>query len=71
VAFYVDGKLVKRFTANRSSYSIKVRPGRMGIGRHRIVARVKFLAASGTDARNLPLTFRRCARQVVTPRFTG
>ena len=71
VAFYVDGKLVKRFTANRSSYSIKVRPGRLAIGRHRIVARVRFLASSGTKARNLPLTFRRCARQTVTPRFTG
>jgi hypothetical protein len=71
VAFYVDGKLVKRFTANRSSYSIKVKPRGLGFGRHRIVARVKFLAASGTEARSLPLTFRRCARAQVTPQFTG
>lgn len=71
VAFYVDGKLVKRFTANRSSYSIKVKPGRLGLGRHRVVARVKFVAASGTKARRMPLTFRRCAGAQVTPRFTG
>jgi hypothetical protein len=71
VAFYVDGKLVKRFTANRSSYSIKVKPSGLGFGRHRIIARVKFVRASGTEARNLPLTFRRCARAQVTPQFTG
>jgi hypothetical protein len=30
-----------------------------------------FTAASGTAARNLPLTFRRCAQGAVAPRFTG
>jgi hypothetical protein len=71
VSFFVDGKLVKRFTGQRASYSIKVRPKALGFGRHKIVARVVFLAASGTKARRLPLTFRRCARQAVAPRFTG
>jgi uncharacterized repeat protein (TIGR01451 family) len=71
VSFYVDGKLVKRFTGQRASYSIKVRPTRLGFGRHKVVARVKFTAASGTKARRLPLTFRRCARQAIAPRFTG
>jgi uncharacterized repeat protein (TIGR01451 family) len=71
VAFYVDGELVKRFTGARASYSIKVRPRGLGFGRHRVVARVTFLAASGTPARRLPLTFRRCAQATVTPRFTG
>jgi hypothetical protein len=71
VAFYVDGKLVKRFSRRGSSFSIKVKPQRYGLGRHRIVARVRFSADSGTRARRLPLTFRRCARQVVEPRFTG
>jgi uncharacterized repeat protein (TIGR01451 family) len=71
VSFFVDGKLVKRFTGQKASYSIKVRPSSLGFGRHKVVARVKFTAASGTKARRLPLTFRRCARQAIAPRFTG
>jgi hypothetical protein len=70
VAFYVDGRLVKRF-GKRARYSIKVRPARLGFGRHQVMARVRFVRASGTQARTLRLTFRRCARQAVTPRFTG
>jgi hypothetical protein len=71
VTFFVDGRLVKKFTGKRASYSIKVRPSRFGFGRHRIVARVRFVAGSGTKARRLPLTFRRCAKQAIAPRFTG
>ena len=71
VAFFVDGELVKRFTGKRARYSIKVRPARFGFGRHKVVARVTFVAGSGTQARALPLTFRRCARGAVAPRFTG
>jgi hypothetical protein len=71
VAFYVDGKLVKNITGKRSVYRMTVKPGRYGFGRHKVVARVKFVAGSGTRARRLPLTFRRCARAVVAPRFTG
>jgi hypothetical protein len=71
VAFYVDGRLVKVFNGKRSVYSIKVKPGRYGFGRHRVVARVRFVAESGTKARRLPLTFRRCAQGAVAPRFTG
>jgi hypothetical protein len=32
---------------------------------------VRFVAESRTPARTLRLTFRRCARQTVAPRFTG
>jgi hypothetical protein len=71
VTFSVDGKKVKSFGSGRSVYSLKVRPGRYGFGRHKIVARVRFTAASGTKARKLPLTFRRCAQGTVAPRFTG
>ena len=35
------------------------------------VARVTFVEGSGTQARALPLTFRRCAQGAVAPRFTG
>ena len=71
VAFFVDGKLAKKFTGTRSVYSIKVNPRRYGFGRHRVVARVTFVAESGTKARRLPLTFRRCAQGTIAPRFTG
>ena len=36
-----------------------------------MTAKVVFKAASGTKARTLRLSFQRCARQVVAPRFTG
>jgi uncharacterized repeat protein (TIGR01451 family) len=71
VTFYVDGKLHKRIGGNRATYAIKVKPRRYGFGRHRVVARVRFVAASGTAPRTLRLTFRRCAQDEVAPRFTG
>jgi hypothetical protein len=71
VSFRLDGKLIKRFTSTRSTYTIKVNPRKYGFGRHRIIARVTFLTASGTKSRRLPLTFRRCARGTIAPRFTG
>jgi hypothetical protein len=71
VTFFLDGRKVKTVSGKRSVYAVKVRPGRLGFGRHKIVARVVFTAASGTAARNLPLTFRRCAQGAVAPRFTG
>ena len=71
VAFFLDGKLVKRYTASRTSYTIKLSPKRYGFGRHRVAARVTFLASSGTSPRTFRLSFRRCAQQAVAPRFTG
>jgi hypothetical protein len=71
VTFFVDGRHVKRISGKHSVYSLTVRPGRYGFGRHRIVARVVFTAESGTKARRLPLTFRRCSQGAVAPRFTG
>jgi hypothetical protein len=71
VTFFVDGRRVKTVNGKRVSYSIKVRPSTYGFGRHKIVARVVFTTASGTKARNIPLTFRRCAQGATDPRFTG
>jgi hypothetical protein len=71
VTFSIDGKKIKTIRGERSVYSIKVRPSKYGGGRHKLVARVQFTAASGTSARKFPLTFRRCAQGAVAPRFTG
>ena len=71
VTFSVDGRVVKQFNTRKRSYSVRINPQRLGFGRHRVIARVRFVKASGTAARSLPLTFRRCAQGAVAPRFTG
>ena len=73
VTFYVDGS--KRATikakAGQRTFRYKVRPNGLSRGVHRVTARVLFVVASETKSRTLRLSFQRCARQVVTPRFTG
>ena len=50
--------------------TVRVKPGnRTGV--HRVTARIRFRANSGTRARTLRLSYQRCRRQVVQPRFTG
>lgn len=71
VRFFVDGRLVKRIDERQRTYTVRVRPTGLGLGFHRVTARVRFVGASGTAPRTLRLTFRRCARQTVSPRFTG
>jgi hypothetical protein len=71
VTFSIDGKKIRTLRGERAVYSIKVRPGKFRSGRHQIVARVRFTESSGTSARKLRLTFRRCAQGTVAPRFTG
>jgi hypothetical protein len=70
VTFFVDGRKVK--TVRRgNTLTLKVNPRKYGLGRHKLVAVVRFRAESETKARKLPLTFRRCAQGAVAPRFTG
>ena len=74
VTFFVDGKRFKRITAPNgegSKFTVKINPRRRGLGVHRVTARVEFAAASQTQARTLRLSFQRCRKQVVKPRFTG
>jgi hypothetical protein len=66
VTFFVDGRRVAQ-----RRLSARIRPARLGLGVHRVTARVVFRRASGTRARTLVLSFQRCARRVVAPRFTG
>jgi hypothetical protein len=73
VTFFVDGRKVKRVSAKkgRRVFKLGVSPAKYGKGIHRVTAKVVFKRASGTKARTLRLSFQRCARQVVAPRFTG
>ena len=74
VTFFVDGKRVKRITAPNgegSRFTISINPRGRSFGVHRVTARVEFAAASQTQTRTLALSFQRCKKQVVNPRFTG
>ena len=73
VTFFVDGKRFKRLTAPTAGnrFTVRINPRGRGFGVHRVTARVEFETASGTRARTLRLSFQRCKKQVVKPRFTG
>jgi hypothetical protein len=74
VTFFVDGKRVKRLTAPNGEgtrFRLKVNPRGRGFGVHRVTAKVVFAAAAQTRTRTLRLSFQRCRKQVVQPRFTG
>ena len=72
VTFYRDGKRIRRIDAKRGqrAFSVKVRAaGAQGV--HRITAKVRFKAGSRPRTRTLRLSYQRCRKQVVQPRFTG
>jgi len=74
VTFFVDGKRFKRITAatgEGSRFTVRINPRGHGFGVHRVTARVEFATDSQTRTRTLRLSFQRCRRQVVRPRFTG
>jgi hypothetical protein len=73
VTFFVDGKRVKRLTAPTSGnrFTVSINPRGRSFGVHRVTARVQFVTESQTATRTLRLSFQRCKRQTVQPRFTG
>ncbi len=73
VTFYLDGRRVSSLTRPNSGtrFVLRVRPGSLSRGAHRVLAVTSFTAASGTRQRTLRLVFQRCARQAAAPRFTG
>jgi len=73
VVFSLDGKNVSTLMRpNRGGrYVLAVRPGRLKLGTHRVIAQTTFTAASRTRTRSLRVVFQRCARISTAPRFTG
>ena len=74
VTFFVDGKRFRRINAPNGEgtrFTVKINPRGRGFGVHRVTARVQFASASQTQTRTLRLSFQRCRKQVVRPRFTG
>ncbi len=73
VTFYVNGKKVKTLTKKNagSTYRLRYRVKSLKVGAYKVRARVEFVTASGTKAKDLKLQFSRCAPRVVKPTFTG
>jgi uncharacterized repeat protein (TIGR01451 family) len=73
VVFFLDGKKVKtlRKPDKKGLFQLRVDPRRLKLGVHRLVANVTFKAATGTKPKTLRLSFQRCGRKLVSPRFTG
>ena len=73
VTFFLDGKKIKKFTKpnKKGLFQVRVNPLRLRIGVHRIVAKIIFKSATKKKPQTLRVSFQRCARQLVAPKFTG
>jgi hypothetical protein len=73
LTFTLDGKVVKKVknTKNAGSIAYRVNPAKLRLGVHRLVVTVTFQSGSGTKPKTLRLSFQRCGKKLVTPRFTG
>jgi hypothetical protein len=73
VVFKLDGKRIGTVTKRNKAglYALRINPAKYRIGVHRLVVTVTFNSASRTKARTLRASFQRCAKRLVSPRFTG
>ncbi len=73
VIFSLDGKVLKTLTRPNSGsrYKLPVNPRTKKTGIHRVLARIIFTKASGTNNRTLRVLFTRCGRKTNLPAFTG
>ena len=73
VTYFLDGKRVKRISADggRVVARVRINPRAVSRGVHRVTAKVVFVSESQTKTKTLRLSFQRCRKQVVRPRFTG
>jgi hypothetical protein len=66
VRMTLDGKRIK--VKNRSA---RIDPSKLRIGVHRLVATVRFQKATRSKTKTFRVTFQRCARRAIAPKFTG
>lgn len=73
VTFYVDNRKVKVLTKpnKKGRWTLTVNMRRIGFGSHRVRAKVEFAKSSGTETKNLRLSFNRCHGGNISPQFTG
>jgi len=71
VAFYVDGKLIKRVTRPNGAgrYALTMKCSRLSVGAHRASAVVSFTEGTSPARRTLRFQITRAAQ--VSPRYTG
>jgi hypothetical protein len=69
VNFSIDGKRVR--TVKKSPFSFTLRSRDYGVGVHRLTAKITFKRGTGTASKTEKLTFRRCAKKSIAPKFTG
>jgi hypothetical protein len=71
--FVLDGKVVKKIknTKNAKVLSLRINPTKLRFGVHRLVVNVTFQAGSNTKPKQFRLSFQRCGKKLVAPRFTG
>lgn len=70
VVFRLDGKTVKTIRKG-GLFSARVNPQRLSLGVHRLVATVTFEASRHAKSRTLRVSFQRCGKRLIAPRFTG
>jgi hypothetical protein len=73
LVFVLDGTVVKRVrnTKNAKVVALRINPAKFKVGVHRLVVNVTFRSGSGTKPKTMRLSFQRCAKKLVAPRFTG
>jgi hypothetical protein len=70
VVFRLDGKKVKA-VSKAGQFTARVNPSRLSLGVHRLVATVTFEASRHAKSRTLRVSFQRCGKRLIAPRFTG
>jgi hypothetical protein len=73
LTFVLDGKVVKKVTNTKNAklVALRINPKKLRIGVHRLVVNVTFQAGSNTKPKTFRLSFQRCGKKLVAPRFTG
>ena len=73
VVITLDGKKIKTLKKPDAAgrFQVRIDPGRLKIGIHRIVATVTFGASTKKAPKKFRISFQRCAKKLAAPRFTG
>jgi uncharacterized repeat protein (TIGR01451 family) len=73
VTFVLDGKVIKKVTntKNASIVLARINPAKLKLGVHRLVANVTFRADTKQKPKSMRLSFQRCGKKLIAPRFTG
>jgi hypothetical protein len=74
VEIHIDGKLKKTFTgtgAANQTFTYKLVTKKYKNGIHKLVATTFFTPESQTATKRMRVTFQRCAKKSIKPKFTG